>query len=169
MADYLGWLAAHRKPESVKVARWTVEAHILPALGSTPLTTITPAKLRSWHEALANAPARLRTAKGAALQKTRAPASDSGKKRARRSTANRILTVLKAGLNRAWHAGHIATDDGWRTVKPFRKADGSRMRYLQRDEIERLLHACGPDFRRLVRGALLTGARYGELCRVKVG
>ena len=169
MRDYLDWLAAHRKPEAVKVARWTVEAHILPALGSAPLASLTPAKLRAWHEALASAPARLRTGKDAPTRRTRAPAASAEQRRARRSTANRILTVLKAALNRAWHAGHVATDDGWRTVRPFRKADGSRVRYLRRDEIERLLNACAPDFRRLVRGALLTGARYGELCRLRVG
>jgi integrase len=169
MRDYLDWLAAHRKPEAVKVARWTVEAHISPALGSVPLASLTPAKLRAWHEALASAPARLRTRKDAPAQRTRAPAASTDQRRARRATANRILTVLKAALNRAWHAGHAATDEGWRTAKPFRKADGSRVRYLRRDEIGRLLNACGPDFRRLVRGALLTGARYGELCRATVG
>ena len=169
MRDYLNWLAAHRKPEAVKVARWTVEAHILPALGSAPLASLTPARIRAWHEALASAAARLRTGKDATAPRTRAPAASTEQRRARRATANRILTVLKAALNRAWHTGHVATDGGWRTVKPFRKADGSRVRYLRRDEIERLLNACGPDFRRLVRGALLTGARYGELCRARVG
>ena len=42
------------------------------------------------------------------------------------------------------------------------------MRYLQIDECTRLLNACEPDFRRLVRAALVTGARYGELCRADV-
>ena len=105
--DYLDWLAAHRKPEAVKVARWTVEAHILPALGAAPLASLTPAKLRAWHEALASAPARLRTGKDAPTRRTRVPAASAEQRRARRSTANRILTVLKAALNRAWHAGHV--------------------------------------------------------------
>ena len=42
------------------------------------------------------------------------------------------------------------------------------MRYLQTDECRRLLNACPPDFRALVRGALATGCRYGELCRLEV-
>ena len=124
--------------------------------------------MKGWHEALASAPARLQTGKDAPTRRTRAPAASAEQKRARRSTANRILTVLKAALNRAWHAGHAATDDSWRTVRPFRRADGLRVRYLQRDEIERLLNACGPDFRRLARRPS-DGGRYGELCRVKVG
>ena len=31
------------------------------------------------------------------------------------------------------------------------------------------MNACEPDFRLLVRGALETGARYGELCRMVCG
>jgi integrase len=42
------------------------------------------------------------------------------------------------------------------------------VRYLQIDECARLLNACEPDFRRLVCGALVSGARYGELCRADV-
>jgi integrase len=169
LTDYLDWLATHRKPEAVKVARWTTEAHILPALGDIRLTALTPTRIRSWHEALASAPARLRTRRDAERHNLRAAPADGEAKRARRATANRVLTVLKAALNRAWHEGHVGSDAGWRTVKPFRKVDASRLRYLQRDEIERLLNACPPDFRRLVRGAVLTGARYGELCRATVG
>jgi hypothetical protein len=37
--------------------------------------------------------------------------------RTRRSTANRILTVIKAALNHAYHDGKVATDDAWRKVK----------------------------------------------------
>ena len=48
-------------------------------------------------------------------------------------------------------------------MKPFRGADAARVHYLQADECRRLLNACPPDFRALVRGALATGCRYGEL------
>ena len=47
-------------------------------------------------------------------------------------------------------------------------AEVARVRYLQVDEYRRLLNACDPDFRRIVRGALATGARYSELCRADV-
>jgi integrase len=42
------------------------------------------------------------------------------------------------------------------------------VRYLSLDECKRLMNACEPDFRWLVRGALVTGCRYGELCRADV-
>jgi hypothetical protein len=43
--------------------------------------------------------------------------------RSRRSTANRVLTILKAALNYAYHEGHAVSDEAWRKVKPFREVD----------------------------------------------
>jgi integrase len=37
---------------------------------------------------------------------------------------------------------------------------------LTADEVTALVANCGPDFQLLVKGALLTGCRYGELCRM---
>ena len=88
--------------------------------------------------------------------------------RRRRATANRVLTYLKAALNHAWRAGMVPSDDAWRRVKPFRSVDAPVIRYLSHDEITRLLNACPGAFRDLVHAALLTGCRYGELCRLKV-
>jgi integrase len=42
------------------------------------------------------------------------------------------------------------------------------VRYLTVGEAQRLLNASDPDFRNLVRAALETGARYGELTRLEV-
>jgi integrase len=88
--------------------------------------------------------------------------------RKRRATANRILTVLKAALNHAWKSGHVASDDAWRRVKPFRAVERARVRYLSEAECVRLVNACEPAFRNLVRGAMLTGCRYSELTTMHV-
>src|SRR5262249_60353347 len=87
--------------------------------------------------------------------------------RKRRATANRIFTVLKAALNHAWKAGHIASDDAWRRVRPFKAVETARVRYLSDSEGGRLGDACEPAFRYLVRGALLTGSRYFERTRMQ--
>ena len=42
------------------------------------------------------------------------------------------------------------------------------MRYLTVAEAERLINACDPEFRALVRVGLETGCRYGELIRLEV-
>jgi hypothetical protein len=70
--------------------------------------------------------------------------------RRRRSTANRVLTILKAALNHAHSEGKCASDDAWRTVRAFREADAARLRYLSDDEARRLTNACTADFRALV-------------------
>jgi integrase len=54
-------------------------------------------------------------------------------------------------------------------VKRFRNVDVPRIRHLTHAKCERLLNACEPDFRRLVKAALLTGCRYGELTALRVG
>ena len=51
---------------------------------------------------------------------------------------------------------------------PFEGVDVARIRYLTVAEAKRLINACDPDFRKLVRAALETGARYGELTSLKV-
>ncbi len=71
--------------------------------------------------------------------------------RARRSTANRVLTILKAALNHAYHENKVVSDDAWRKVKPFREADSAVVRYLNADECRRIVNACAADFRSLVQ------------------
>ena len=78
------------------------------------------------------------------------------------------MTILKAALNRAWRAGKITSDTAWRRVEPFEEADAARVRYLSIAESQRLINASDPDFRVLVRAALATGARYGELAALVV-
>jgi integrase len=50
----------------------------------------------------------------------------------------------------------------------FREADAARVRYLDRDECRRLVNASPEPLRAIVRGALLSGARYSELARMHV-
>jgi integrase len=89
-------------------------------------------------------------------------------RRRRQATSNKILTCLKAVLNHAVREGCIASDAAWRSIAPFPGTAAQRERYLSLAECERLLNSCDPDFRSLVAGALETGARYGELIKLKV-
>ena len=164
---YLKWLDSHRKATTARASRSAADAHILPTLGDIRLSALTATRIRRWHEDLAMAPARLRTRRGASKVRTR-EAKDDDAKRARRSSANRVLTILKAALNQACAEGAIHSDDAWRKVRPFGGADAARVRWLDKAECTRLLNACPADFGRLVRAALLTGCRYGELCRLQV-
>lgn len=93
--------------------------------------------------------------------------NDEDARRARKASANRILTMLKAALNRAFHADRASSDSAWRKVKPFRKVDEALVRYLSAAEARRLVTACPEDIKKMVQAALLTGCRYAELTRLK--
>lgn len=53
-------------------------------------------------------------------------------------------------------------------MKSFDNVSAARPGYLTVDEGRRLINASDPNFRTLVKGALLTGARYGELRTARV-
>ena len=63
----------------------------------------------------------------------------------------------------------MESSEAWQKLKPFKNVSEPKIRFLSENETMRLLNACEPDFRQLIRGALLTGARYGELTTLKVG
>ena len=167
LTEYLTWFEGHRK--SGVDTRSRIEAHIAPKLGEIQCARLTTAEIQKWLRDLANSPARVRSKRDAKKPNVRVlDKTDPDAVRARRASANRTLTVLKAALNRAWReGGRIASDDAWRRVDPFEEADSARVVYLTIAEAQRLLNGCAPDFRRLAQGALASGARYGELAKLR--
>ena len=142
-------------------------AHILPVLGDLIVSELEADTLRKWLAELASSPAQTRP-KAGKPQYQKAPQSDEDARR-RRASANRVLTMLKACLNHAYDESHVAARDAWgRKLKPFRDVEVARLRYLTVAEAKRLVNASDPDFRPLVRAALETGCRYGELARLQV-
>ena len=156
-----------RGSKSVRKDRYQAEARIIAQLGAVDASKLTSKRIRDWHQAAASAAKLVRTKKEA-KQKTRAfDSKDPEEVRKRRATANRLLTILKAALNHAFQEGRIPSDEAWRRVKPFREVDTPVVHFLKTAECVRLVNACEPSFRDLVRGALVTGCRYGELTRMR--
>ena len=145
------------------------KAHIIPTLGSIEVAKLTRVRIESWLTKLSEAPRMVRSkmgSKGPVFAP--APKTDE-EKRARKDSANRILTILKAALNHALDRGKVAgSGEAWKKVKPNSGVASVRIRFLNVDDQKRLVNACPPDFRRLVQAALFTGARFGELARLKV-
>ncbi len=162
--EYLGWLETNRK--SAHDARYRAAAFIYPELGNLDVEKLTTDRLERWHAGLAKMAPRLRTRDGEKQQHRKIDDGDEGRRR-RRSSANRVLTILKAALNRAWRRGKVTSDAAWRRVEPFENVDAARVRYLTVAEAARLVNAADPDFRSLVQAALVTGARYGELAALR--
>jgi hypothetical protein len=166
MAGYLTPnLAALGRPTSD--ARSRSQVHILPALGDLAVADLTAERLRAWLATMASMPKQTRPT-GNKPQWRPAAVGDEAQ-RARRATANRVLAMLKAALNFAFDEGRVSSNAAWgRRLKPFRAVAAARVRWLTAAEGSRLIAAATPDFAALVRAALESGCRYGELTRLVV-
>ena len=142
-------------------------ANILPELGDLVVAELTVQRLQSWLSNIAKAPAQTRP-KNNKPQYRAKPMTDDEVRR-RKNSANRMLGTLKAALNLAYDEDHVSDRRAWgRKLKAFENVNAARVRYLKIAEAERLINASDPEFRPLVRAALETGARYGELARLEV-
>lgn len=144
---------------SEKVARQSWARHGEHQIGAKLVTALDAPALRKWHKALAMKPPTIR----GKVQPF--DPSDPEQLRGRKSTANRILTVVKAALNYAWTNDRLPADlpTWWVKVTPFELGDDPPPRMLELEEITRLLNAAPVDLRELLTGALMTGGRRGEL------
>ena len=136
-------------------ATYTISANmrknILPVLGRTAVSMLTTKAIRKWHTSLVKT------------------SSDPEVVRKSRHTANKNLSTLKAALNFAYREEKVKEDRAWRLVQPFKNVDKPRVMFLSFSEATRLINACEGNFRFMVQAALLTGCRYGELCRMTAG
>lgn len=151
-----------RKRQGAKTAdrmRYDFNAHVLPTLGPIAIERLTRRRLEDWLLAVANSPVRRRG------KEQGAPSTDS-EIRSRKATANRVWTLLRAAFNLAATEKGFS-DDGWAGVRAFRGTQVARIRFLSVSEQIRLVEACpAEDFRALIRAALFTGAREGEIARL---
>jgi integrase len=145
----------HKGSKSLADARSRARKHIIPKLGDRLVADLKREAILKWLSELAAA----------------VNSRDSGPDgiRARQATANRVLVILRAALNQSFRDGKATSDVEWRTVKPFAEVDSPRLRYFTTDEVRRLINAAQGDFRDLVKAALFTGCRYGELTRLRAG
>ncbi len=168
-ARYLEHLAA-KGPRSESDARTRGRVHILPTLGSVRVADLTLEKLNRWKNALAVTPPIHKSVPGQPVVYRRFT-GDADAMRARKCSANKVIASLKAALNLAREEGTIG-DGPWQRFKQFPQKDTFRSRadFLSVEEARRLV--AGADeasgFRDLVRAALESGCRYGELAALRV-
>ncbi len=155
--------------KSVADAKSRAALHIRPKLGKIRVQELTVNKVRLWRDGLVSA-RKMRRSGRFAEKPNSVPVdlSDPDVVRRRRDTANRTLTILKAALNWAYHNQLISEDTAWRLVKPYRATTSARVRFLNADEQKALLKASTGAIGNLVAAALVTGARFGELARLRV-
>lgn len=174
---HLAWLEAQGKP--AQKAHSMAKCHIYgQPIAMVRLQDLTYSHLEAWRNKLGGSrKMNLRRGPG---EGTRLPldgtAETKEQTRARHCTANRVLAFFKAALNGAETVGRSSHDplweliDGtaWRLVKLYPGVYRARQRFLDLDEQRALVTACPQGLKQLVRGALATGARFGELAAMKV-
>jgi integrase len=143
---------------SHKTTQYAVNKHISPTIGKKRLSALTIDNITEWRNELAKAGKGGKTSESSATER----------RRRRQATANRVLTILKAALNYVERQGKYVGPAPWKLVSPFKNVEATEHPFLTRSETIRLQNASPPDFRRLVRGALETGCRYGELTGMRV-
>ena len=194
MEAYLEYLYAERKSgEKTEQAAW---AHILKhPIALRPVVDLTADEIKKFRQGIVDMPrgSRLKPGRLPVKDRPRRKNKDGTEReikkgkwelaeegldpkvlkakllKQRKSTANRVLSILKGALNKLKEKDPLIDDRQWRAVKPFKKVDGKREEYLEVVDQRKLIEACPPGFRELVMGALYTGARYGELQALKVG
>ena len=166
MADYVADRERETRKPQPKL-RGAINAHILPTMGSIDVAKLTHSRVKGWRDGLAEAAPRVRSKEAGIIARRAIDPDDEDAQRKRQATANRIFTTLRAALNFGYRSHRIATKGAWEKVTPFRQTDSAKVRYLSIEECKRLIAACPPDFRKMVRAALYTGCRYGELCAMK--
>ena len=143
--------------------------HILPQLGNFKISKLTTHQLNTWRDQLAASPALFRPRPGRPHKHKPLPKTKD-EQRARKVSANKCITILKAALNRSFKDGLLQEDKAWRRFELFHKVEIARERALTITEAQRLIYAADErsGFRNLLHAALLTGCRFGELRNLRV-
>jgi len=146
---YLAYVSEQCAQSTARDTAYRIKAHILPSLGGIRLKRLTTKQLIDWRSDLLKGktdPEELRRAK---------------------DTANRVTTILKAALNRAFQQGLCESDSSWRRLKPYPMTGRSREGFLTEEQASKLVAYSEGRLKDLVSAALLTGCRFGELQALK--
>jgi integrase len=167
VSAYLEYLRAHRKTATDTESK--LKTYVSPALASKRVAALTTADFDTWlnwalkRRRKSKKPQVVGDDAGRHPKSELTPAEQTDRQRRRKSTLNRVINALKACLNHAHATGKVPSREAWARLKKFRSADAARLRWLTIDEAMRLQNACSAQVRPLVRAALLTGCRAGEL------
>jgi integrase len=149
--SYIEFLRAHKKTGDDADGR--LKKHVLPMLGDRPIVELIKSEIDKCHRAMVRR------------------GDDPEVERKSKDSANRVLTSLKAALNRAFsdESNKISTDAAWRRVKPFENVGRARQVHLGVVQSNRLINVCTGALRKMVTATLLTGARAPhELASLRV-
>jgi integrase len=140
--EYIEYLYAERKTAEESEGR--LAKHVYPVLGDKRVAELTTPDVERCKRGM-----------------VRKDPQNSDVERASKDSANRVLAMLRAALNRAFEdeRNGIPSDAAWRRVKQFRGVGRARQVHLDVNESVKLIGLCDGAFRNLVTATLITGAR----------
>lgn len=167
LADY--FKSRDSSADNLRYEQRRSDLYITPLIGDKHVDDLTRDDVKQWRDDVAAMPPMNKNGKPRQPKPGVTEEEQADRDRARKDSANRIFTILKAALNYAFDEGKASSDHAWRRVSKFETTTKARPRYFSMNEITRLINAAEGDFRDLIRGALMTGARYGDLMAMDVG
>ncbi len=165
--DYLNHLERRGAPDH-RHTKYDLDAYVIPKLRTLQVAKLNRPKLEQWRADIAASPRRTNR-KHEQEQEVHIQSEEDLRKR--RATANRIMRRLQAALNLASQRGVLMRIRWLGGFRLLRMSKSRGQSFSVRRNNESFVKACAKekDFQRLVRAALYTGARYGELGRLSVG
>jgi integrase len=170
MNDYLDdQKTTKRLPQdSIDKIRKRFDLRILPELGNTPVNKLTHQQLKKWFHDLAKSAPLVRTIGSKRVFRTVADPEDEEYLRKRQASANRDWNLLRAMLNYGYKNDRVTSQSAWDKIQSFRYTNEPNIVEISEDDLIRLIDALNPVLQPLAKAAVYTGARYSELCRMKV-
>lgn len=130
--------------------------HLLEFFGNIYLREITPMKIEEFRQDRLKQVSRCRVNKNPAVQL----------KYISKASVNKNVGCLRAMLNKAIEWGFLVGKNPAAGIK-FYKVDNKRLRFLEKEDIKRLLGFCQGHLKDLVEFAINTGMRKGEIFNLK--
>ena len=145
------WRQTHLIPETFKPSTYNsccciLDRHLLPALGSYPMTAISAQEVNALIAKLLKGDRK----------------GDKARKPISKKTVRNVLNVLSEILNDARAEGYLKVSPMPDVEKPKIERE-KKGRALKPDEIQSILEQCREPLRLMFLAALLTGMRRGEL------
>lgn len=150
IADYIDYLKINNTGTAAKYTLGRLGAHTTPALLNTLVRELTTVQLEQWRNSMVKT------------------GTDKETIRKSMDSANRVWSMLRAALNKAFQSGVVESPTAWVRVKPFKSVAARRELFLTGKQVADLLGASEDALHNLIKAGALTGSRLGELTNARV-
>ena len=150
IADYVEHLKLNNSEKAGRDTKGRLAAHTTPKLLKTPVRELTTVQLEKWRNGMVKT------------------GSDDEVIRKSKDSANRVWSMLRASLNKAFQSGVVDSNVAWVRIKPFKSVTARRELFLTGKQVTALLSKADGAIHNLIKAGMLTGARLGELTHARV-